>query len=131
TGVARVTVRVAAGGKFAIKPTIEKSADGNGATGQLGFAPAEGTLVVTREESRGESVMRVKAPKEDGTPADVAAELDLQTGIAQDEERPPAGAVRYQLFDGDEKEARPVKVKMQWTHDLSKVKDDEEARVVR
>ena len=48
------------------------------------------------------------------------ADLDLTTGVPAGEEDPPAGSVRYRLFDADREEGKPVRVKMQWKHDLGK-----------
>ena len=123
TGVSRVRLRLAELIEGKLKG--EKPAEPEkGAVNVEAKSPPNGTLKVTISEDKGEVVMRFKATKADGTPAEIQAELDLKTGVPEGEKDPPSGAIRYRLFDADREEGKPLQVKMQWIYDLTKVGKD-------
>jgi len=84
----------------------------------------EAVLLLEVSVENDEIVFRTRA-EADGEPIPVRVVLDLTTGIPEDEEQPPHGAIRYWLRPS-EHEDDPIRLKMQWIYDLSRLQDEVE-----
>lgn len=93
------------------------------------YSAMEADLLLEVSVENDEIVFRTRA-EADGEPIPVRVVLDLTTGIPEDEEQPPHGAIRYWLRS-PQGEDDPIRLKMQWIYDLSRLQDEVETEPER
>ena len=75
------------------------------------------------EISNNEIVIQINgAAKQNEDESDlVKVEMNLATGAPKDEQQPPHGSVRYEIFDHSDTENKPMRLKMMWRYDLDQL----------
>ena len=87
-------------------------------------------LVVSARISNDEVVLKMKTrriePSPDYPDPPVQVVMNVETGAPSDENQPPHGSVRYEIFEASEEEDKPMRLKMKWRYDLNRLAQEAE-----
>ena len=86
-------------------------------------APAT-NLALTASIENGEVAFVASSPDKNAT---LRLDFDRTTGVPENEEQPPHGAVRYDIQPAKDDEDKPTRLKMQWIYDVSKLREQANA----
>ena len=131
---ARVSIEpTAEGARITVREGEVRIIDTGGVTRIVGRGTGE-TLDFTTSVENGEIVFRMRSRAAGGRGVPVRVELDLETGIPENEAQPPHGAIRWNLLIPDDPGEKPTRLKMQWIYNLDElrrsVEGDEEATLL-